>query len=128
MYTTREAARAIGMPRHTMASWLDRRVVVLGENDVDEGCSGRHRLLNMARALQIAISNEMVKLGVNPTRASEAASMFTDRAQPGRRAGGRLFPTGKTLLVASSSETKVINEPHADRRRHHKWRNALRSV
>jgi hypothetical protein len=113
MYKTSEAARPIGMPRHTLMSWLDRRVVELGGGDVDEGSSGVPRLLSMPRVVQIAIAHEMTKLGLNPTRAAEAAALFTDKSQPGR-ATGRPFPTGRTLLVVSATATEVINAPHAE--------------
>jgi hypothetical protein len=113
MFKTTEAARAIGMPQHTLMSWLDRRVVALGGGDVDEGTSGRPRLLSMARVLQLALAHEMTKLGLNPTRAAEAAALFTDKSQPGR-ATGRPFTTGRTLLVVSATATEVINAPHAE--------------
>jgi hypothetical protein len=112
MFKTSEAARAIGMPQRTMLSWLDRRVVSLGDGDVDAGTSGIPRMMCMERVIQVAISYELNRLGLNPTRASEAAAHFTDRSQPGR-AAGKLFANNRTYLVVTARETFVINAPHA---------------
>lgn len=63
----------------------------------------------MRRIRQIAITTELTWLGISPSRASQAALLFSDRDDPGREVG-ELFPLGRTMLVGfHRGENKVVN-------------------
>lgn len=108
MYKFADVVRATSVPGPTLASWLDRGIVVLDPRDQDTPGSGTHRRFCKERLYQIALTASLQKGGLNLLRSADAAACFANTAQPGRNAG-ELFATGKTMLVISQTETKIVN-------------------
>jgi hypothetical protein len=73
-----EAAQAAGIDTNTCRSWLKRGSIVLSDEDRAAAGAGRPQLLSLRRVLQIAITAELVKLGMSVKDAANAAIPFTD--------------------------------------------------
>lgn len=93
-YKPSQVAAAAGLPIVTLRNW---------ERAGRELIRRETKLFTFRRALQVAITQALVSLGVPPGLAARAAYDFTDRGTgplPGRpaRAYGELFETGWTMI------------------------------
>jgi hypothetical protein len=110
-YPTGVAGKATGTPLATLQRYLQRNHITLQPCDVPSRGCGDNRGYSLRRIYQIALTTELTRLGIGPSRAAKAAFEFTDRGNPGRDVGG-LYPLGQTLVVGlPRGESKVINVP-----------------
>jgi DNA-binding transcriptional MerR regulator len=112
MYKLSAAAHASGVSATNLAAWTDRGIIELRGEDVDTSGSGTPRLYSRNRIIQVAIANSLTKVGLNILRAADAAAVFANENQAGRERG-ELFATGRTMLVVTALETKVVNSDRA---------------
>jgi hypothetical protein len=75
--------------------------------DVDSNSSGVPRLFSTRRVMQVAITNELARLGIGAGRAAEAALRFTDYPPAGREPC-ELSTTGRTWLALLPERAEVI--------------------
>ncbi|SDE12188.1 hypothetical protein SAMN05216337_102059 [Bradyrhizobium brasilense] len=110
-YPTGVAGKAADTPLATLQRYLQRNHITLQPCDVPSRGCGENRGYSLRRVLQIALTTELTRLGIGPSRAAKAAFEFTDRGNPGRGVG-ELFPLGRTLLVGlPRGDSKVMNIP-----------------
>jgi hypothetical protein len=110
-YSSGVAEKVTDTPQHTLQRLFQRNHVTIQPCDVPSKGCGENRGLSMRRILQIAITTELSRLGIGPSRAAKAAFLFTDRANPGRNVG-EPFPLGRTVLVGlPDGQSKVICIP-----------------
>jgi hypothetical protein len=110
-YPTGVAGEATDTPLATLQRYLQRNHIILQPCDVPSRGCGENRGYSLRRVLQIALTTELSRLGIGPSRAAKAAFEFSDRGNPGRPIG-ELYPLGRTLLVGlPRGESKVINIP-----------------
>jgi hypothetical protein len=110
-YPTGVAVKVTDTPEPTLQRMFQRHHVTLQPCDVPSKGCGENRGLSIRRILQIAITTELSRLGIGPSRAAKAAFEFTDKGNAGR-AVGELYPIGRTLLVGlPRAESKVVNIP-----------------
>jgi hypothetical protein len=110
-YPTGVVGKATDTPLATLQRYLQRNHITLQPCDVPSRGCGENRGYSQRRVLQIALTTELARLGIGPSRAAKAAFEFTDRGNTGRTVG-ELFPLGRTLLVGlPRGESKVINIP-----------------
>lgn len=107
-----DAIRSTGVAADTLRNWLDpaRSVVVMGQHDRRAGGSGRPHLLTLRRVYQIALVQELVRIGIAPHRAGPAAATFTDAGSEDRLPG-RLYKSGLTILIVHSEGARVVHMP-----------------
>jgi hypothetical protein len=111
IYPTGIVGKATDTPLATLQRYLQRNHITLQPCDVPSRGCGENRGYSQRRVLQIALTTELTRLGIGPSRAAKAAFEFTDRGNVGR-AVGDLYPLGRTLLVGlPRGESKVINIP-----------------
>jgi hypothetical protein len=91
---------ATEIPLHTFQHWFDRRIIRLSSDDDPGDGKGTPRRFGIRRVYQIAIAYRLSRLGVPANIAVTLAALFSDTPQHGREIG-RLFQTGRTLLVAT---------------------------
>lgn len=110
-YSSGVAEKVTDTPQHTLQRLFQRNHVTIQPCDVPSKGCGENRGLSMRRILQIAITTELSRLGIGPSRAAKAAFQFTDRSNPGR-AVGEAYPLGRTVLLGlADGQSKVINIP-----------------
>jgi hypothetical protein len=110
-YTSGVAVEVTGTSQATLQRMFQRNHVTLQPCDVPSKGCGENRGLSIRRILQIAITTELSRLGIGPSRAAKAAFVFTDHSNPGRGIG-ELFPLGRTVLMGlADGQSKVINIP-----------------
>lgn len=110
-YPTGVAGKATGTQLATLQRYLQRNHITLQPCDVPSRGCGENRGLSLRRVLQIALTTELSRIGIGPSRGAKAAFEFSDRGNP-NRAVGELYPLGQTLLVGlPRGESKVINVP-----------------
>lgn len=106
-FTLSQVANAAGIDVGTLRSWLQRKHwrldMAVGDSPAD--VAGKAHLVTLRRALQIGAAAELVRNGVEPSRAFKAAWYFSDAADPLEaegyiRAPGELFRDGSTILIA----------------------------
>jgi hypothetical protein len=109
------ACYATLIDRKTLDNWIEREAVLLSDDDRREAGERKRYTFLFDRIVQIALAAELVKLGVQPRRASLAAAAFTDMSggiTPGfpRRLPGQLFQGAHTFLILSAEEefAKVV--------------------
>jgi hypothetical protein len=131
-FTTADACTAAGIGLATLKSWLSREpaVILLRESDQPAlGLDHRH-LLSLRRVFQIALTAELMRLGVNAQRAGNLAALFTDQGDErpaawrngsghAHRLPGHLFANGSTVLVANKARfgpviSTVTNTPFVE--------------
>lgn len=110
-YPTGVAAKATGTPRTTLQRYLQRSHITLQPCDVPSRGCGENRGYSQRRIIQIALTTELTRLGIGPSRAAKAAFEFSDKGSTDRPVG-ELYPLGQTLLVGlPDGKSKVINVP-----------------
>jgi hypothetical protein len=103
-YKMSAAAKAAGIPLKDLTRNLGRKVIRIPGPDPGKG---RPRLATLDTIYHIAIGHALIKVFVPPTAAMSLAQMFL---QPQRgRALGRLFESGKTLLLVTDGIGSIIN-------------------
>ncbi|UGX97103.1 hypothetical protein G6321_00019000 [Bradyrhizobium barranii subsp. barranii] len=110
-YPTGVAAKATGTPLTTLQRYLQRSHITLQPCDVPSRGCGENRGYSQRRIIQIALTTELARLGIGPSRAAKAAFEFSDKGNTGRPVG-ELYPLGQTLLVGlPDGKSVVINIP-----------------
>jgi hypothetical protein len=139
-FTAFDACAAASIKPSALRDWFNREpaIILLRKNDRQTAGLDRAPLLTLRRVYQIALTAELIRLGVMAQRAANLAAMFTDldggekpakgrsHANDAIREAGRLFPSGGTFLVANKDGmhgpiiAAVINGMAAERLgRHH---------
>jgi DNA-binding transcriptional MerR regulator len=105
-WRTKAVADATEIPTETLFRFLDRRIIT---SDAGDPGSGRPRMFGMRSIYRIAIVHRLTRAGLPPAAAKKLADQFCDQGQGGRQPGA-LFPTGRTLLIASQDGAgKIVN-------------------
>lgn len=133
-YGSAVTCTAAGIDKKTLNNWLSRQpaVVLLTDKERREAGERNRFSFDRNRVVQIALTAELVRLGVQPRRAAMCAAVFTDAAE-GRgahpnfeqRMPGELFKGAYTFLVVPpgegaakvvpiTAETTVIELMHPD--------------
>lgn len=100
-----------GVPAPTLQRLLQRNHITLQPCDVPSRGCGENRGFSRRRINQLALTSELMRVGIAPARAAKAAYKFSDEGNLGRPVG-ELFPLGKTFLVGlPGGENKVVNVP-----------------
>lgn len=111
-FFTVDVCAAAGIAPATLVNWISKQppAISMGADD-RPGTSGRSHLFSFQRAMQIALTAEMVKLSIGVRRAGMLAATFTDmssgfeaNADGSLREPGQLFRTGYTVLIAYHGE------------------------
>jgi len=113
-----EAAQAAGIDTNTCRSWLKRGSIVLSDEDRAAAGAGRPQLLSLRRVLQIAITAELVKLGMSVKDAADAAIPFTDLGETVTYWEGEEPPEsgrGPAELFSDASATLLVVKPDGGR-------------
>ena len=126
-FQTADVAHACGIPFAALHHWLARDLVdLVGDPGLSPG-SGRRRLFSRRGVRHIALTAELVRLGLSVRRASRAALHFSnvgeapggfegerlDRSHPDWRDPGGLFKTGRTMLFVSLEDRDEGSVPTA---------------
>ena len=106
MYALGETAKAADMKVSLLKNWTDREIF---EPDRPASGHGTRALFSLRTVLHIALTAQLVEMGVTPIRASAIASIWThtrhgpgpDEGVPGRDFGG-LFGGGFWTVFAFS--------------------------
>jgi len=113
-YRITEVARICGVPENTIKTHLHKRQWFLGATDMPGLNCGPHHI-TLRRALQIALAFELMRNGIDPVRAYEAALCFSDEADPAewqnhgvQRLPGELFPSGQTILILRPGQSHAV--------------------
>lgn len=118
-----DVARATGVSLATLKNWISRDppAVLMSDADRQSSTSGRSHLFTFNRIMQVALTAELVRLGIGPRRAGLLAATFTDtdigsrpagpRAEAMPRTPGQLFSEGATVLIAYDGEdvASIVN-------------------
>jgi hypothetical protein len=112
-FKKKDVVEAIAIPESTFEHWLDRRVVRLAPHDYAGDGRGKPRRFGMRTMTKLAIAHKISLLGIPANIAVALASKFTDDPQHGRPIGG-LFPSGRTVLLATPDGTGVIRNIQPD--------------
>ena len=108
-YQTAAVSKATDTPILKLQRYFERSHIRLQPCDLPSRGSGENRGYSMRRIRQVGITTELTWLGIGPSRAAEAAFLFSDQGNPGREVG-ELFPLGRTMLVGfHRGENKVVN-------------------
>lgn len=84
IYFAQEVCDATGVPMLTLQNWTSgngRRLIIAMDGSQGEripGGRGRHKLFTLMRVYQLAITKDLVELGLDPSHAAGAALRFTD--------------------------------------------------
>jgi hypothetical protein len=131
-FTTPDACIAAGIGPATLRGWLSREPAIILLRKSDQPATGvdHRRLLTLRRVFQIALTAELMRLGVLAQRAGNLAALFTDQGgerpavRPSNpdyahRLPGHLFANGSTVLVANKGRfgpiiSAVTNKPFAE--------------
>lgn len=124
-YTSAQVCAAVGISESTLKNWVSRKpqVVLMTSEERERAGRGVPLLFSFQRVMQIAITAELVALGLQPRPAALAAAAFTDTdtgADDGGwvydapsaplRQPGQLFPVGITyLVVPNAADDDAIN-------------------
>jgi hypothetical protein len=131
-FATSDACIAADIGLATLKSWLscEPAIIMLRKRDQPAIGLGPSHLLTLRRVFQIALTAELMRLGVTAQRAGNLAALFTDQggerpaAWPDNpdhvyRLPGHLFASGSTVLVANQGRfgpiiSTVANTPLAE--------------
>jgi hypothetical protein len=118
-FTTADACSAAAIGPITLKDWLgcEPAIILLRKNDRPATGIGHEPLLTLRRVYQIALTAELMRLGVAAQRAGNLAALFTDhggeepadwRSNPDyvHRRSAHLFETGCTVLVANKDDRR----------------------
>jgi hypothetical protein len=97
-FGTCDVADAAGLRESVIRSWVERKHIVMSDDDRDAAGRGQTRLFSFETALQIAVAAELTRLGFASGHACRVARSFAHSGNP-HRLPGQLFRDGKTLLV-----------------------------
>jgi hypothetical protein len=103
------AAKAAGISQKALTRGLDRKLI---EIPVSDPGKGHPRLLYIDGIYRIAIGHALTKLFITPAEAMKLATKFFE-PQRGRSVG-RLFATGKTIMLVTPESTGSIINLQAD--------------
>jgi hypothetical protein len=106
-YVLGDAAAAAGISTSLLKAWITREpiVVPLGDYDLAGRGKGTPRLFTLRRVISIAITAEMVALGINPSRAGNLAFGFTDYEH---EEGRYVELESPTYLIVEPKSTAII--------------------
>lgn len=119
-YSAGDIIEATGISQSNLQDYVRRGGIVLGANDIDANGSGSRRMFTTRTAIQIGITVELVRLGLNFRRAARSAAALTHWADgPTGYAGdarvaalsrdpGQLFGNEPTLLVCTGESADVV--------------------
>lgn len=102
------AANAASTTPRTIRRWIDHGVIALRAGDHKPARRGHPCRLSRQRVYQVAITYQLLQVGMTLSQAAKAAFAFTDNGNPGRDPAC-LFEFGKTLLIIVPKEALVIN-------------------
>jgi hypothetical protein len=108
-WTLGPAARAAQTSTKTVRRLLDNKTITLLGSDVPSSGSGSYSRLSRNRILQIAITSQLLAVGMSLAKAAKAAFQFTDIND------SRLFDFGRTFLVIDANDTHVVNVDYDER-------------
>ncbi|TPG44222.1 hypothetical protein EAH89_27785 [Roseomonas nepalensis] len=129
-YTSEQVCQAADINLSTLKNWMmrDPPIILMKKDrgDSERGGRGSPLLFSFNRVLQIAITAELVRMGLAPRRAADISLGFSDagdtaagfvgdqcleEAVQQMRSPGQLYPEGLTLLVGYAERTtgKTIN-------------------
>lgn len=111
-----EVARAADLEANTLRSWLQRGYWKLDQTVGDNLAEvhGKAHLVTLRRALHIGAAADLIRSGVDPSRAFRAARAFVYDFDPLAERGGHprgpggLYVEGWTLLVAYPDNSKGV--------------------
>src|SRR5918995_2160011 len=110
LFSSAEACGAAGIDAKTLKNWVSRQpqVVLLSDDERRKAGERKRFLFSFNRIVQIALTAELVGLGVQPRRGAVLAAAFTDYSAGSiphlelEREAGELFVGARTYLVAPS--------------------------
>jgi hypothetical protein len=117
-YTAAEVCEAADITTPTLKNWVSRepQVIEMSDDDRERAASGSPIWFTFHRAMQVALTAEIVRmdLGIPPRRAAEIARTFSDTGTRGpgpAREAAKLFASGSTALIAcpETGATKIVN-------------------
>jgi hypothetical protein len=106
------ACKAAGVDMATLKNWISRKppAVHIGAEERTTAGTRAHYNFNLRRILQLAITAQLVQLGLAPREASMHALQFTDVSpqRPPIRAMGELFQEDYTFLVIHDTQPGMV--------------------
>ena len=108
-YRTADVVRATGTPPNRLQRYLERNYITMQPCDVASEGLGHKRGFSFRRVVQVAITSELIKIGISPSRAAKAAFAFSDTGGSGR-SPCRLYALGKTFLVGVGTKHLILNQ------------------
>lgn len=105
-YPTGVAGKATGTPLATLQRYLQRSHITLQPCDVPSRGCGENRGYSLRRILQIALTTELTRLGIGPSRAAKAAFEFSDKGGTGRPVGNSILWARRCLLGCRTGRAK----------------------
>ena len=99
-FLTSEVCSGTRTSPSTLKNWVSKKspIIVMKNSDRRAHASGSTHRFSLRRVIQIGITSDLVKLGVNPRPAAKAAIKFTDFGD-NKRPPGFHFASGNTFLV-----------------------------
>jgi hypothetical protein len=106
-YVLGDAAAAAGISTSLLKAWITRDpiVVPLGVYDQVGRGKGTPRLFTLRRVISIAVTAELVALGINPSRAGNLAFGYTDHEH---EEGRYIELESATFLIVEPKSTSII--------------------
>jgi hypothetical protein len=106
-YVLGDAAAAADISTSLLKAWITREpiVVPLGDYDLAGRGKGTPRLFTLRRVISIAMTAELVALGINPSRVGNLAFGFTDYEH---KEGRCVELDGPICLIIEPSTTAII--------------------
>lgn len=103
-YPLSKAAELAGISVNTLRSWYQRGHLRVGLGDKSSEGAGLARYVSAATVVAIAITAELVQMGISPKRAGDAAIKFAHTGDQ-KRNPGHTFQDGWTVLVFAADES-----------------------
>lgn len=113
-----DAAAAAGLKPNVLKAWLTRKIVNMGRHDHAASGKGSSRLFTLRSVLSIALTAELVRLGLPPARAVSPADNVTElKKKIGGRVIGASPNTDCLLLVFPDNVGRITpnNSPGRDK-------------
>ena len=108
-----EVAEAAGITETVLKAWIARKVVPVGKFDIAAQGKGRARLFTLRRAISVAVTAELVRLGVTASQAALFALALTDY-EPGAAELEKLANSDAILLAHPDREPFVVSRNSRD--------------
>jgi hypothetical protein len=118
IFSVSQVADAIGAPAETLRTWIKRDGIksLHAKDEIFLPGVRRSHLISPRKALQVAATYRLVRLGMSPSAASLAAAYWTEAGTPDRLPADLFKKSGSTFLVAydpdQSPPAEVVH--HAD--------------